>query len=77
MNFDKSSATHQWDAARQGGLINQLCYYKKVDGKWWVFSPITGWRPSQNSKKWFTTEREEGYFRKLTKEEKNGLAKAN
>lgn len=78
MEFDKSTATHIWSAYTEvGGYFHQLFLYKKVGRTWWVFSEVTGWRPSENEKEWFQEEKKLGYFRKLTKDEHNGLAEGN
>ena len=73
MDFDKYSATHEWTEARKLYHEEQLRYYKWKEGWWWVFSNLTGWRRSRNDVKWFIEERKLGYFRKLTKEERNGF----
>lgn len=77
MDFDRSSATHIWS---EGGLrgcwfggVEALSLYKYVDSEWWVFSSKTGWRKSKNNSNWFSEEQRLGYFRKLTKEERNGF----
>ena len=62
-------ATHQWTPARtlQTNLLNifQLSFYKFEDGKWWVYSDVTGWRKSQNDDAWFLTEIVEGWFKEI------------
>ncbi len=75
--WNKKTATHKWTEAAYLLYAKQLSLYKKVRGKWYVFSNVTGWRLSQNDDAWFEEEMVEGFFRQLTKEEKNGLAKGN
>ncbi len=54
--------THIWKAAFKASWFAQLSEYKKVDGQWWVYSDITGWRKSNNDDEWFDMETKEGYF---------------
>lgn len=61
--------THVWIDAIDTPIFHgincsahRLPYYKQVDGEWWVYSVITGWRKSGNSEFWFKTETEEGFF---------------
>lgn len=75
--FDPSSATYIWKPAVRGYFWSQLHLYKWHMGWWWVYSDITGWRKSLNNKAWFRKEKAEGFFLKLTKEERGQLAKAD
>lgn len=77
MDSSKATATHIWTAAEDIGFLKQLTYYKKIKSKWFVYSDVTGWRPSQNNLYWFKEETELGFFRQLTQEEKRELTKRN
>ena len=60
-------ATHKWEP--NDGYYNpyavRLHYYKIVDGNWWCYSSITGWRKSENDANWFATEIAEGFFKPI------------
>ena len=68
MNIPETT-THVWKDAvvtptleNVWGYTHRLPYFKQVDGEWWVFSELTGWRKSQNTPEWFKRETEEGFF---------------
>lgn len=66
-----SDATHEWLAntsySGYGMQIVQLHYYKRVGYCWFVYSEITGWRPSKNPDAWFEKEMRQGYFVEISK----------
>ena len=45
--------TWAWSRTRGQGV---LCFYKFVDGAWWVYSDVTDWRLSGNDAAWFQEE---------------------
>lgn len=60
-------ATHVWTYAVDnpkifGWYAHRLAYYKQVEGEWWVYSEVTGWRKSGNDASWFNEETAEGFF---------------
>lgn len=62
-------ATHVWTDAITNPVIagcHRLAFYKKSSkGEWAVYSPITGWRLSQNPSEWFEEETKQGFFIKI------------
>jgi len=68
-------ATHIWDPndgpmviPMLGGTLTRLSYYKKIKRTWYVWSDVTGWRKTGNTKDWFKEETKLGFFKEIENE---------